>query len=279
MRRTTHTLHCPDGLPLHLDLRVDAERPPRAVVIVCHGFKGFKRWGFFPYVGERLAHAGLASIVFDFSMNGIGDHPEEFTRLDLFARNTYTREIEDLARVIAWVREHAPLELRALPLGLLGHSRASVPVVVTAAERDDVRSVVTWNGVGQALRYTSRQLERWEEDGEMEFTNARTGQRMSIDFSFVVDVREHAARYDLPAQARRMRTPHLIVHGTKDMAVAFEEAEVLRAGRKVDDGCEVLAIEGGTHTFGAVHPFAGTTPHLEQAIERSVGWFGGMVGE
>lgn len=58
-----------------------------------------------------------------------------------------------------------------------------------AAERDAARSVVTWNGVGPALRYTPRQFERWEEDGEREFTNARTGQRMSIDFPFVVDVR------------------------------------------------------------------------------------------
>jgi pimeloyl-ACP methyl ester carboxylesterase len=65
--------------------------------------------------------------------------------------------------------------------------------------------------------------------------------------------------------------PHLIVHGTKDMAVAFEEAELLRADRTADDGCELLAIDGGTHTFGLVHPFAGATPHLEVVIERCVG--------
>lgn len=273
MHLTTHTLPLADGLPLRLDLRRHPEQPARATVIVVHGFKGFKRWGFFPYVGERLARAGIASIVFDFSLNGIGDAPEEFTRLDLFARNTYSRELDDLGRVLTWLREDAPPPLRALPLGLLGHSRGALPVVVAAAERDDIAAVVTWNGVGHALRHTDKQLERWEEEGEMEFTNARTGQRMSMLYDFVVDARENAARFDLSAAARRMRAPHLILHGTRDMAVPLEESESLRAGRGASEGCSVVRIEGGTHTFGAVHPFAGTTPALEQALEHTLRWF------
>lgn len=273
MSLLTPTLHGADGLPLRFDLRRHPEQSPHATVIVVHGFKGFKRWGFFPYLGERLAQSGFASLVLDFSMNGIGDEPEQFTRLDLFARNTYSRELDDLRQVIEWVRHEGPEPLRCLPLGLLGHSRGALPVVVTAAERDDIAAVVTWNGVGRPLRYTGKQLERWEEEGEMEFTNARTGQRMSMAFDFVVDAREQAARLDLGAAARRMRAPHLILHGTRDLAVPLEEADLLRAGRSVREGCEFVPIEGGTHTFGAVHPFAGTTPELERAIELSVRWF------
>jgi alkanesulfonate monooxygenase SsuD/methylene tetrahydromethanopterin reductase-like flavin-dependent oxidoreductase (luciferase family) len=47
------------GDPLRGDLRwVEAPRPA-PVVVVCHGFKGFKNWGFFPYTGERLAQADV----------------------------------------------------------------------------------------------------------------------------------------------------------------------------------------------------------------------------
>ena len=106
----------------------------------------------------------------------------------------------------------------------------------------------------------------------MAFTNARTGQRMTMSWDYVVDAREHAARIEPVACAERMKAPHLILHGTKDMAVAPNEAHLLQAGRP-PEACELMEIEGGTHTFGAVHPFEGSTPHLDRAIEASVGWF------
>jgi len=265
------TLKTREELPLRLDLRWPAESEAKAAVIVGHGFKGFKAWGFFPYLAESLARAGYAAVSFDFSHNGIGDEPEEFTRLDLFARNTTSREVADLEQIVEWVQTESPLASRTLPLGLLGHSRGAVPVMVVAAEQAKVASVVTWNGVGRTLRFTDGQLRRWEDEGAMEFTNARTGQRMSMLYDFVVDVREHANRFDLERCAQSMRAQHLILHGSKDMAVDLSEADNLVAGRK--EGCELSVIEGGTHTFGAVHPFEGTTKHLEEALRQTVAWF------
>ena len=61
--RDTFTLATPDELPLRVDLRFDPDRALRAIVVVAHGFKGFRRWGFFPHVGETLARAGYASAV------------------------------------------------------------------------------------------------------------------------------------------------------------------------------------------------------------------------
>jgi len=276
-RLDTITLSAPDDLPLHIDLRTDSESDPRALVLIAHGFKGFRRWGFFPYVGEVLASAGYATAVLDFSMNGVGDDPVEFTRLDLFQRNTLSREADELELVIDALREHdaLPGAVRESPFGLLGHSRGAIATMTAAAERPEaVGAVVTWNGVSRAMRYTDGQIARWEEDGEMGFTNARTGQRMAMDWNYVVDARENAERLEPTTSAGRMKAPHLIVHGTKDMAVALEEAHHLRAGRTEEDGCELVEIEGGTHTFGAVHPFAGTTPHLDRALETTVAWYG-----
>ena len=276
MKLATHTLTTPDDLPLNVDLRFDPERAPRAIVVVAHGFKGFRRWGFFPHLGERLAQAGYASAVFDFSMNGVGDDPEQFDRLDLFERNTLTREIADLEQVVDWLRTEAPLDaaVRSRPFGMIGHSRGSIATMTVTSERPaQVGALVTWNGVGRALRYTDGQLGRWEEDGEMAFTNARTGQRMTMRWDYVVDAREHAGRIEPIACAERMTTPQLILQGSKDMAVSLDEARMIRSQRTPEQGCELIEIEGGTHTFGAVHPFAGTTPHLDRAIEATLGWF------
>jgi len=270
LRQSVHQLQSAEGLPIRVTIREPEDGSARANLVVCHGFKGFAAWGFFPFLGERLAAAGFRSAVFDFSHNGIGEIPDEFTRLDLFARNDYRKECDELRQVLDWMRQSLPA---ARPeFGLLGHSRGALAVIVTAAERNDVGAVVTWNGVSRALRYTDRQLAQWEQDGQLEFTNARTGQRMAIDYEFVVDALEQRERFDLPAQAARMRAAHLIVHGSADIAVDPSEARELRGDRQVPR-CELLEIEGGTHTFGAVHPFAGTTPQLDRAIEASTAWF------
>lgn len=262
-------LRSDDDLPLRVDLRHDRSRPVRGKVIVCHGFKGFRRWGFFPWVGEQLAVAGWMSAVLDFSHNGIGEDPEEFGRLDLFESNCYSKEMSDLETVLAAVRAREPV---AAPVALLGHSRAAMNVVVCAGEQPRIGAVVTWNGVAHALRISSRQLEQMERERRLEFTNARTGQRMAMSFDFVQDLRDNADRFDLQRVARHLAVPHLIVHAAADMAVPFEEASLLQAGRENPARCRVLEIAGSTHTFGATHPFAGTTPALEEAMNASLDW-------
>ncbi|MCK5087881.1 MAG: alpha/beta hydrolase, partial [Melioribacteraceae bacterium] len=45
----------------------------RNCLIYIHGFKGFKDWGFVPYIGEYFANKGFFVITFNFSHNGIGE--------------------------------------------------------------------------------------------------------------------------------------------------------------------------------------------------------------
>jgi len=59
------------GEPIRGDLRRPEGPGPHPVVVACHGFKGFKDWGFHPWLGEHLADAGLAAVHFDFSRNGV----------------------------------------------------------------------------------------------------------------------------------------------------------------------------------------------------------------
>ncbi|MGH7538277.1 MAG: alpha/beta hydrolase family protein, partial [Gemmatimonadales bacterium] len=60
-----------DGGPLRGDVR--AAGGDRPAVVICHGFKGFKDWGYFPKAAERLARSGFAAVSFNFSGAGVGE--------------------------------------------------------------------------------------------------------------------------------------------------------------------------------------------------------------
>ena len=96
-------------------LRGDVYLPPDArgtpVVVACHGFKGFKDWGFWPETARTFCEAGIGFVAFNFSGSGIGEDPEAFTELDRFEANTIGRELEDLGRVLDAVTR------RSIPVG------------------------------------------------------------------------------------------------------------------------------------------------------------------
>ena len=97
-RLTTHRLPGYLGEIL-LDVRTGDARGARPAVLVVHGFKGFKDWGMFPPLAERLARAGFSAVSFNLSGSGV-DETGEFAHLDRFAHATFTGDGQDLTRVI-----------------------------------------------------------------------------------------------------------------------------------------------------------------------------------
>jgi len=69
-------------------------------IVLVHGFKGFKDWGYAPYFSNYFATKGFFVITFNFSHNGIGENKFEFTELEKFANNTFSREISELEDVV-----------------------------------------------------------------------------------------------------------------------------------------------------------------------------------
>jgi len=51
---------------------------PLPVVVLVHGFKGFRRWGFWGAISEALLASGLGVVGFDMSHNGVGPGGLEF---------------------------------------------------------------------------------------------------------------------------------------------------------------------------------------------------------
>src|SRR5690606_8169474 len=81
-----------------VDVRTSSRSLPQPAVLLLHGFKGFKDYAFLPVYADRLARAGFTAVTITVSGAGV-DPDNNFTRLERFARNGYTRELDDLVVV------------------------------------------------------------------------------------------------------------------------------------------------------------------------------------
>ncbi|MEO8478235.1 MAG: alpha/beta fold hydrolase [Gemmatimonadota bacterium] len=275
MATPTLTQHSINGAlgEILIDVRAGSRHVEQPAVLLIHGFKGFKDYAFLPVFAEQLARAGFVSVTASVSGSGV-DAGGEFSRPERFRRNTYTRELDDLHHVLAALGHG---ELGVLPpkaLGVLGHSRGGGLAILLAAECPQVGAVVTWSAIGQARRHTEAQLAAWQEVGSIEVPHARLGIRLPLDYEVAADCLEHeAGRLDIPGAASSLGRPWLQIHGTQDETVSFREAEAL--GAAGDSAHHAfLAIEGAGHTYGAIHPWAGSTPALDRLFASTKSFFG-----
>lgn len=243
-------------------------------VVICHGFKGFARWGAWPLLAEALNERGLNAIVFDFSGSGVGADRESFTELDAFAGNTYRRELEDLNAVVNHATTNGWI---SRDCGLFGHSRGGATAIFFAADSDRVCCLATWASIATIERWSADQIRDWRERGNTEIVNARTGQTMRINATALEEC-ESESRYGLDVEraAERVRARWLIVHGSADDVVPVADANRLaNANSKGDHGmrAELRIIEGANHTLGAAHPMQAPSAQLAMAIAETADFF------
>jgi uncharacterized protein len=255
------------------DLYMPDVRPPLPTLVILHGFKGFKDWGFFPYAAEFLANRGFAVITFNFSMNGVGQNLLDFTELDKFARNTYSREQEDVAKIIGEIKAGLLPPGGVLDpnrLGLIGHSRGGANSLLYALEDPDIKGVVTWNGTADVDIFSEELKREIREKGTGYVLNARTGQKMPIQREVLEDIDAHRKRWNLLKRLPNWKRPLLILQGDQDAPRLVEGARQLRQAAPMST---LKVLPDANHTFGAVHPFRGSTPHLDQALEETAAFF------
>ncbi len=256
-----------------VDVRAGGRGSPRPAVVVMHGFKGFKDWGMFPPLAERLAQAGFTAVSFNASGSGV-DETGELVWPERFGRNSFTAELTDLGSVVDAL---AAGELGTAPpaaIGIVGHSRGGGMAVLQTARDPRVRALVTWAAISSVRRWTDPgELARWREQGRIDVVNARTGQVLPLYADVLDDIeRNGSGTLDVERAAGEVAVPWLLIHGTADASVGVAEADRLEqaAGLGV---VRALLLDGAGHTFGAVHPWKGSTPELDTAFGETVGWF------
>lgn len=270
MATSTLTHHAIAGAlgPILVDVRTTSRAAAQPAVLVMHGFKGFKDYAFLSPIGERLARAGFTAVNLSVSGSGVDEHGE-FTQLDRFARNTYSREIGDIEVVLDALRAG---ELGSAPpssIGMIGHSRGGGIALCVARETPTLAAVVTWAPISTIRRYSDAEVELWRKLGRIEVKNARTHQLLPMDYEIVEDALAHADRFDIRKAAAVLDRPWLLVHGIDDETVPVAEAQEL-AGLATDPRFESRFVPGAGHTFGARHPWAGPTRETEQLFDATV---------
>ncbi|QGQ96348.1 alpha/beta hydrolase [Paenibacillus psychroresistens] len=256
-----------DDLTVRGETKALQDNQQKPILLVSHGFKAFKDWGFFPYITDWFAERGFYTVHFNFSRNGV--NVTDFDELAKFADNTYSQDQRDIDAIVEQITEGSLPQSAGADkqcIYLLGHSRGGANSLIYALDHPEIKAVVTWNGSANPNLFDDVFEAEVREKGIAYTENARTKQQMPITAAFFNDLAENRQRFDIIGRFANLAIPALILQGDKDFNRLLYGASKLREAAPQQTH---LSIPGGTHTFGAVHPFAGTTPYLEDALAKT----------
>ena len=238
-----------------------------------HGFKGFKDWGFWPFVGNYFAKNGFFILTFNFSHNGIGENLTEFTELDKFANNTFSLELKELNEIIDAYLNNFFGKKSKKPIGILGHSRGGGDSLLVSSKRKEIGAVVLWASVANFNRYSERQAKEWRKKGVFEVLNTRTNQMMKLNVSLLEDLEKNkGGSLNLENAVKTLGKPLLILHGEQDLAVPVKESELIYNWSDKEK-TEFHKISATGHTFDITHPFEGSNPKFNFVLDNTLKFF------
>lgn len=232
----------PDGKPLTLDLHVPDGEGPFAAVIVVHGGgfdQGTKR-SYVPPALDVLSGAGFAWFSIDYRMAPDYHFPEP---------------VEDVNNAIRWVKKNAArLHIDPAKIALLGESAGAYLVTYAAThETPETKLAATVDFYGPVNYALQVELRRdHPERFDMVSANRHSAHGGGMAY-FSVKEADAAGLKRLrevsPINAvHRGMAPFLIIHGTADNQVAYEQSPAMcEAMKKVGASCELITIEGGGH--------------------------------
>ncbi len=230
---------------------------PQGVVLIAHGFKGYKDYGMFPRIAETLAAEGFIAHRFNFSHSGMTNEIATFARPDLFEQDTWNKQVFDCRAVIDALAA-GTLQGKGLAYAIFGHSRGGATALLTAGRYADDATFVGPCGIACASapstlsNLSPAQHTQLLTEGFLETPSARTGQTLRMSRAFLTEQLAHPAAHDLIALARRITCPVLLLHGTEDPTVPAACSRQLAAA--IGATATVKLIAGGNHVFNTPNP-------------------------
>lgn len=250
------------------DVTFQENSQPKALVIFCHGYKGFKDWGAWHLIADAFAEAGFFFVKFNFSHNGMGsENLTEFSDLEAFGMDNFSKQLDDLNSVIHFFegKNEFSSEIDFSKLSLIGHSRGGGIAVIQANEDARVKKLITWAGVSDfGNRFPKgKKLEQWKKDGVYHIINGRTKQKMPHYIQFYEDFLDNQKRFHIKTAIEQLQIPYLVIHGTQDETVNVEEAEILFDHSPTS---KIKWIANANHVFSMKHPWEKSSLPLEAKV-------------
>jgi dienelactone hydrolase len=264
------------SLELRCTLRLPRGKGPFRLVITAPGFLGFKDWGFLPYVGQRLCHAGFAAMSFSHALCGVTENPLEITDLEAFSSNSTTQELKDWDLILDWILAgRLPYweKLKLNAFGIVGHSRGGSYGILMASRVPQIQSVVTWGAIQTFHRFDAESQRRWRQAGSLEIGTNAFGSTLRLQLGALEALERNSDRLDVLRAMRYLCIPVLLLHGREDKRVPV--AEGLQLWRCADQRLSRFhIIESAGHTFRTRHPFTVPSPPLMECVNETLRWFG-----
>lgn len=236
------------------------------VVLIVHGFLGYKDYGMFPRIAQHLASSGFIAHRFNLSHSGMTNNIATFERPDLFQRDTWNTQVHDIDAVIEGVAAGA-LVGNGLPYVLLGHSRGGASVLLTAGRRfrrgrTTPAGLITLAAPSRTNNLDAGAQEALMRDGALPVRSNRTGQELLIGRQWMTEQLEDPEGHDLLGLAGACVCPMLIAHGETDPTVSKSCAEEI--ARAAGGPARALIIPGGDHVLNTPNPLADDAPSSPQ---------------
>ncbi|BAM02413.1 alpha/beta hydrolase family protein [Phycisphaera mikurensis] len=281
---TSHRVPGACGLPILADARTPEKGTARATVLLGHGFKGYKEYGFLPRLGEVLAGAGFATVAFNFSHAGMTRPEGPFTREDLFALDTWNKQVADWHALLQAVRSgRIPGVPADRPVAFFGHSRGGLSALLAAARlAGDARpaAVVAAAAPADASRLSDADAATLRAGHAIESPSGRTGQTLRVLPSWLLEQDADPEGHDPVRAATTLGAagvPLLVIHGTEDATVNPGDATRLAGAA----GAAPVLVEGADHVFGAPNPMprsVAASDATRRLFEETLRFLGSLAG-
>lgn len=231
------------------DLTIPAKWNSNLIIFI-HGYMGFKDWGCWSLVEKYFTEHNYAFLKYNVSHNGTTtDNTLEFTDLNAFSTNTYTKELEDLEEILHLVTT----KFNKIPdIFLIGHSRGG-GIALLSSSHPLVRKVSSWAGISNIhSRFPNgAELDEWKAKGTRFQKNSRTNQEMPLHYSQYEDFLLNEEKLNIQKFCDSATIPLQIIHGDSDTSVSIDEGIELAQWSE----SELQVIKGANHTFGSEHPW------------------------
>ncbi len=223
-----------------------SEENAAPLVILLHGFTGWKEEKHIETLAEELVHAGLAALRYD--APGSGESEGTFEH-----EYTLTHYIESVADVLAWAQRLPGIDPERI--GIWGHSMGGFAALAAAVRYPALKAVCCCQPSSGPKTMQPGEREAWESTGWQSFSNDHF-QNIRLPYSFYLERETYHARDEAP----KLRIPSLFIAGTQDRSVSLEGIREMAALAPTPSEYREFATTHGYHKYPeALHDINITT--------------------